>query len=235
VKGLKENAARTAKIISAQKDRLNRSRAASTKIRDLPLFSKSENPVLRAVIHGRMTAQQMERYHSDPNFKAAKRAAQERYRAKPASKIKAKDCTKKWQRDNRAKVRAWKREQLQLKPWLRIRKTLRKRISDMLNGHQGGSKTIGCSAENLKAHLEQQFKAGMSWENYGTEWHVDHIIPLAAAEHIEQLERLNHFSNLQPLWAAENLAKGAKLDWTPPKGTSEGGGGEGAQKLAGDL
>jgi hypothetical protein len=69
---------------------------------------------------------------------------------------------------------------------------------------------VGCSAEFLKEHLEKQFRDGMSWDNYGT-WHVDHIIPLSSAKNTEELNKLCHYSNLQPLWAQENMSKGSKL------------------------
>ncbi len=52
----------------------------------------------------------------------------------------------------------------------------------------------------------------MSWDNhtkYG--WHIDHIIPLASAKTEEELKSLCHYTNLQPLWAKENLSKGAKI------------------------
>jgi len=67
----------------------------------------------------------------------------------------------------------------------------------------------GCSWEQLKNHIESQFKDGMSWENRG-EWHIDHIIPLVNATTEEQLIRLNHFTNLRPLWAKENLTRRKK-------------------------
>lgn len=67
---------------------------------------------------------------------------------------------------------------------------------------------IGCDKEFLKEHLEKQFKDGMSWENYGYEgWHIDHIIPLASAKNKEEVYELCHYSNLQPLWAKENMKK----------------------------
>lgn len=64
------------------------------------------------------------------------------------------------------------------------------------------------------AHLEAQFAPGMTWENRG-EWHVDHIRPLASFDLTdpEQLRTASHYTNLQPLWASDNLAKGARLDW----------------------
>ena len=68
---------------------------------------------------------------------------------------------------------------------------------------------LGCSWEEAKAHIESKFVEGMSWSNHG-EWHIDHIIPIASATTIEEVAKLNHISNLQPLWALDNLRKGAR-------------------------
>ena len=67
---------------------------------------------------------------------------------------------------------------------------------------------IGCSIGELKEHIEKQFKEGMTWENKG-EWHIDHIIPIKYGNPSleEVIERL-HYTNLQPLWAGENISKG---------------------------
>lgn len=67
---------------------------------------------------------------------------------------------------------------------------------------------LGCEWENLSRHIESQFVSGMGWFNR-SEWHVDHIIPLASAKTIEDVIRLNHYTNLQPLWAIDNLKKGS--------------------------
>ena len=67
---------------------------------------------------------------------------------------------------------------------------------------------LGCSIEDFRKHIEDQFREGMTWDNYG-EWHIDHIIPIKYESPTleEVVERLN-YKNTQPLWAAENLAKG---------------------------
>jgi|688.fasta_scaffold77795_5 hypothetical protein len=72
---------------------------------------------------------------------------------------------------------------------------------------------LGCSIKELKSYLEQKFKDGMSWCNYGKGgWHIDHIIPLAHAKQDKDLfYKLCHFSNLQPLWESENCSKGSKI------------------------
>ena len=77
------------------------------------------------------------------------------------------------------------------------------------NGYKKTSKSfvlIGCSFEELKINIEIQFKEGMSWSNHG-EWHIDHKIPLSWAKTEEQLKELCKYTNLQPLWAEENLSK----------------------------
>jgi hypothetical protein len=71
---------------------------------------------------------------------------------------------------------------------------------------------IGCSPIFLKEHLEKQFKEGMSWDNHGLfGWHIDHIIPLSSAKTEEELYKLCHYTNLQPLWAKDNLKKSNKI------------------------
>lgn len=71
-------------------------------------------------------------------------------------------------------------------------------------------KLLGASWPIILNHLETQFRSGMTWDTYG-KWEIDHIIPLASAKTIEELERLIHYTNLQPLWAEENRRKGATL------------------------
>jgi hypothetical protein len=71
-------------------------------------------------------------------------------------------------------------------------------------------KVIGCTPQELKIHLQQKFIDGMSWDNQG-EWHIDHIIPLSSAQTEEELYKLCHFTNLQPMWALDNIKKGSKI------------------------
>jgi hypothetical protein len=68
----------------------------------------------------------------------------------------------------------------------------------------------GCSAEELMSHLESQFTEGMTRDNYG-KWHVDHIKPCISFNLLLDAEQRKcfHYSNLQPLWAKDNLSKGA--------------------------
>lgn len=69
---------------------------------------------------------------------------------------------------------------------------------------------IGLKLEDLKKYIESKFKDGMNWSNRNL-WHIDHIIPLASAKTEEDMIKLCHYTNLQPLWAKENMSKGAKI------------------------
>lgn len=77
---------------------------------------------------------------------------------------------------------------------------------------------IGYTLPELKLHIENQFKEGMYWNNHGKwdaavkRWQIDHIIPLDSAKTPEELYKLCHYTNLQPLWAAENFQKGKKIN-----------------------
>ena len=99
----------------------------------------------------------------------------------------------------------------------------RNRLNDAIRRQKGAksemtTSLIGCSWEKLMDHIESQFHLwpGMSWDNMN-EWHIDHRQPCKSFDLREVAEQRKcfHFSNLQPLWACDNLAKGARLDWTP--------------------
>jgi hypothetical protein len=75
-------------------------------------------------------------------------------------------------------------------------------------------KYLGCSVEEAKKYIEIKFTNGMSWDNYGMYgWHIDHIIPLSSIKstNIEDYSHILHYTNLQPLWAKDNLSKGNKI------------------------
>jgi hypothetical protein len=71
---------------------------------------------------------------------------------------------------------------------------------------------VGCSPQFLKDYLEKQFTEGMDWSNHGLYgWHIDHVTPLSSANTEEEMYKLCHYTNLQPLWAFDNLSKGCKM------------------------
>jgi len=99
----------------------------------------------------------------------------------------------------------------------RLKTSMRSRLNSFLKTKQikKHNKTfdiVGCTPESLKEHLEKQFINGMSWDNHGLYgWHIDHIIPLSSAKTEEEMYKLCHYTNLQPLWAEDNLKKNSKL------------------------
>lgn len=95
---------------------------------------------------------------------------------------------------------------------------LRSRVYDAIK-HGKGKKysrsleLLGCSLEEVRTHLENQFKEGMSWDNHTIDgWHIDHIKPCASFDLtlLEEQKKCFHYTNLQPLWAKDNIVKGSK-------------------------
>ncbi len=116
---------------------------------------------------------------------------------------------------NRVYKRTWEKNQRATNPAFKITKNMRCRLWQAVKA-QGADKSartfqlVGCTSEELMAHLEAQFTEGMTWDNYG-EWHVDHIKPCAVFDLLfaDQQEACFHYTNLQPLWGPDNIRKGA--------------------------
>lgn len=99
----------------------------------------------------------------------------------------------------------------------KIQTNLRKRMYNALKGSTKGKNTkelFGCDINLLKKHIENLWTDGMSWENYGlTGWHIDHIKPCDAFDlsNYDQQKQCFHYTNLQPLWAIDNIRKSNKV------------------------
>lgn len=121
-------------------------------------------------------------------------------------------------KDKRVEQSAWRiAERRRTDPLFALANRVRALIRGKIRagGFAKTSKTrdiLGCEWEVLQAHIERQFLKGMSWEK-NNQWHIDHIIPLATAKTEEDVIRLNHYTNLRPLWAEDNLRKGARIDY----------------------
>jgi hypothetical protein len=105
-----------------------------------------------------------------------------------------------------------RRERYQQNPSARLRKNMARAVWGVLKRGSGGAlfTRLGYSAEELAQHLESKFSSGMNWRNYGR-WHVDHIRPSVMFDHTDavQFSECWSLANLQPLWASENMRKGA--------------------------
>ena len=100
----------------------------------------------------------------------------------------------------------------------KLRLNVRAHIHSALKGNMKSDRTIrllDCSIDDLRTHLEKQFQPGMTWSNYGLRgWHIDHIIPLSHFDFTdpEQQRCAWHYTNLQPLWAEDNIKKSNKIE-----------------------
>lgn len=124
---------------------------------------------------------------------------------------------KAWRANNKDRAReterVWSKNKRLTDPVFVVKDRMRARINMLFRGVSKSKRTLeilGCSWEFLLIHIERQFAKGMTWANRG-EWHIDHIQPLAIASNEEELVALNHFTNIRPLWAKENLLKGDRV------------------------
>lgn len=136
------------------------------------------------------------------------------YRAK--NRHITREASRRWESENKEKYleirRAYYRNRLATDVNFRLRHNLRARMRAAVRGLgvKSSISLIGCSMQDLRSYLESKFQIGMSWNNHG-EWHIDHVKPLSAFDLTDatQLKAACHYTNLQPLWASDNLKKGA--------------------------
>ena len=131
---------------------------------------------------------------------------------------KLKEQHKIWQQNN-PKLRKYRNEKYKTDIKLKINCIIRSAINKSLKGNKNGKhweNLVGYTLEDLIRHLEAQFKDGMTWNNHGRNgWHIDHKIPISlfniTSTKSKGFEKCWELSNLQPLWAKENLEKHNKL------------------------
>lgn len=107
------------------------------------------------------------------------------------------------------------REKRKKDPLFKLKNDIRGIIGRCLrdNRYTKHSKThsiLGCSFDQFFNHIEQQFVEGMSWDNRN-QWHIDHIVPISFGINETEIILLNHYTNLKPLWAVDNIIKSNKL------------------------
>ena len=147
-------------------------------------------------------------YHKEYNKKYGKE-----YRATEEYKARRRKTAREWYRKNAKRIYQQRRK----RPYERLASVIRSRIYDTLKHGYKSAKTeelIGITIKELKVYIEKQFNSGMTWDNYGFYgWHIDHIIPLSSFDltKAEEQKKAFHYTNLQPLWAKENMHKGSKI------------------------
>lgn len=200
-------------------------------------FTKEEKRVARSksarrryLIHRETILENgRKRYHAQDKEKKA--IKQKEYRENNKEKIqiyeekrrkKKKIYLKEYKKKNKEKLNEKKREyennKLRTNINFYLAFLLRDRLRKAIRGnYKAGSsvKDLGCSIPEFKLYLESKFQSGMSWDNHGIYgWHIDHIKPLASfnLQNREEFLKACHYTNLQPLWAEENIQKGDKYE-----------------------
>lgn len=122
---------------------------------------------------------------------------------------------RKWRKENRAIINDKANERFRTNPTARLVKNTRTRISKCLKGHSLQSiDLVDCDISFLKKWLKSQFDKNMTFENYGTYWHVDHVIPcsLFNLTNDDEIKYCFRWTNLQPLEGKENMSKQNNID-----------------------
>jgi hypothetical protein len=140
------------------------------------------------------------------------RIKEQRKEYRKLNKDKIKEQRKEYRKLNKDKINNYRKQKMLNDPLFKLSHTLRNLIKESFKkiGYNKESKTyeiLGCSFEEFKIYIEEKFDEFMSWENHGTYWHLDHIIPISWANNEEEVYKLNNYKNFQPLSASENLAK----------------------------
>jgi hypothetical protein len=161
---------------------------------------KLKDPEAKAKHYTQVLARKRERYATDPEYR--KRRLDEWRRANAARP--------------REEKRAYMREYFARSPSALLRQRIGAALWHQMKGHKKGRSVmefVGCTIEELRARIEDQFEPGMTWENYGKRWHIDHVLPCSLFDHTkdEEVRMCWHYSNLQPLWAEENQAKSDRV------------------------
>ena len=177
-----------------------------------------------------MTKEEIKEYQKEW-YKKNKEKLQEKYKN---NKEEILENVKKYQKNNKEKIQInskkyYENNKKEMKKYnliyqnkrrkedflFRLNCNLRSRIYRVLkfdyNKQNDTFKILGCDLYTIKLHLENKFTEGMNWDNKG-EWHIDHIIPLSSAKNEKEAYELCHYTNLQPLWAKDNLSKGTKIE-----------------------
>jgi hypothetical protein len=169
------------------------------------------------------------KYNASPEVKAHKKECNAKYHAKPEVRARrkerdlrpeSKERRKKY--NSRPETKARRNDRYNNDLSFRLRRVVSTAIGGALkrnNGSKRGDsamKYLPYTIKDLKVHLERQFDDKMSWENYGTEWHIDHICPQSKLPY-DSMQHPNFqkawaLKNLRPLEASENLSKNDKID-----------------------
>ena len=222
----------------ARAQRRARYRANRDKERQQQAAYRAAN--LEAIRHQQIQYRIVHRDELNLRCRLRRQANLEHYRAKdraristPEAKAAAVEKTKRWVEANRERSREWyrnrRRERIAVDPAYKARIAMRRRfymalrnqVYDGWNIRSGEAvRLLGCTMAEFVEYVESLWSEGMTWDNWTRDgWHMDHIVPLSAFDlsDADQIKAACHYTNLRPMWAVDNLRKGAKVDFPSVK------------------
>lgn len=151
----------------------------------------------------------------NPACKDCNRAYHKKYSKTPEQRKKNRERQKEWWNSNRERGNKRQKKYRKNNDLFKISNALRSRVKYALIGCVKSEKTfglLGCSPKEWKKHLEDQFSPEMNWNNYGTYWEVDHIVPVGMFDltDLNQQKKAFHYTNTQPLEWKKNRQKGCR-------------------------
>lgn len=152
------------------------------------------------------------KYYSDPVKRKSKLNYIKEYNANPENKKKHQDYIKSWFDNNPNYLKEYMVKKYKSSVLFKIKSNLKSRFHHaIVKGRKNKSitKLLGCSIEEFKVYLEQQFKPEMNWNNHGTIWEIDHIIGCCNFDltKLEEQQRCFHYTNMQPLFKTTKIAE----------------------------
>ena len=166
----------------------------------------------------KLNKKQREKYKENPDaFKERK----DRYVASHIDQVK--ESRKRYKRENRQKCTEYQRNKRHSDLVYKFRSSFVHLIGSYREktGYTGEKNTwqmVGCDFDFFLVHILNQLEDGMTLENYGAgtgKWSIDHIEPIRNAQNNEDVERINHYTNLRPLWNDENSRRGGETGKKP--------------------
>ena len=207
-----------AKEASKKYNKLDKAKEASKKYHKSKAGKKSNEKSDKKYQQSAKYLETVKKYNQSDRAKELKKITQKKYLQTAKGKETKNKNIRKYKKTDKFKKHKnkYERERRQSDPIFKLKGTIRARLRRFLKSSNIGktNKTfelVGCTPEFLKSYLEKKFKPGMTWKNHTIHgWHVDHIIPIAKAKTSEDVKKLMNYTNLQPLWAIENIKKGDK-------------------------
>lgn len=182
--------------------------------------SKKGKDTLKRYLRKDEVKEKIKKYYSRPDVKLLRNEKRRAYdQTKKGQQVRVKKyLVQKSKPDYRYKRNRYYRDRIKSDPVFKLRMRLSNYVKEKLKKQSARKslkfiKLLGCNVDELKFYLEKKFKPGMSWKNHGIYgWHIDHIKPVSKFNLMnpEEQKKAFHYTNLQPLWAKDNLKKSNK-------------------------